>query len=144
MNQNLEGTEKFLVDVLVKPGNKIFVFIDGDRDISINDCVSLSKHIEGAIDRDREDFELNVSSSGLDYPFKMPRQYKKHIGKKISVLTAEGTKTEGTLEEATEEGIKFRADVRGKKAKEGNDNESIFLNYNQIKEAKRVVSFKNS
>ena len=65
----------------------------GDDSVTINDCVELSRHIESNLDRENEDFELNVSSAGLDQPFKVFRQYLKNINKDISVIKTDGQKT---------------------------------------------------
>jgi ribosome maturation factor RimP len=138
----LEGSEVFLVDVLIKPNNKIYIFIDGDRDISIDDCISLSRHVEGSFDRDKEDFELNVSSTGLEMPLKMIRQYKKHLGKKVSILKNDGVKLNGVLDSVEDKGINLIPEVKGKKKKD-DKTESMFISYSEIKETKRMVSFKN-
>ena len=68
INEELKGSDKFLVDILVKRDDKIFVFIDSDTNLTIQDCIDLTKTIEGKLDRDKEDFELMVSSPGLEYP----------------------------------------------------------------------------
>jgi len=139
--EKLDGTGMFVVDVLAKPSNKIYVFIDGDSGVTISDCIELSRHIEGRLDRDKEDFELNVSSSGVDQPLKIPRQYKKHIGKKISVLTQDGKKQEGELLNVLDNGISFMPGVKGKKKKK-EKTEPVFVSFEDIKETKRLVSFK--
>ena len=77
----LEGSDKFLVSMKITPDNRIFVDIDGDNGINIDDCIELSRTIENQLDRDEEDFELNVSSAGADAPLKMPRQYRRQIGR---------------------------------------------------------------
>ena len=139
--EKLDSTGIFVVDVLVKSSGKIYVFIDGDEGVTISDCIDLSRHIEGRLDRDKEDFELNVSSSGVDQPLKMPRQYNKHIGKKISVLTWDGEKQEGELVDVLDNGISFRPDIIGKK-KKNEKTEPVFVSFEDIKETKRLVSFK--
>mgnify|MGYP001055342434 FL=1 len=139
--EKLDPTGIFVVDVLVKPSGKIYVFIDGDEGVTISDCIDLSRYIEGRLDRDKEDFELNVSSSGVDQPLKMPRQYNKHIGKKISVLTRDGQKQEGELLDVLDNGISFRPDIKGKK-KKNEKTEPVFVSFEDIKETKRLVSFK--
>ena len=69
--------EVFVGAILVKPNNTIHVFIDSDTSVSIDDCVKVSKYVEKHLDRDEEDFELNVSSFGLDQALILPRQYIK-------------------------------------------------------------------
>ena len=90
VNENLEGSELFLVDVKIRPGNNISVFIDSDTNVSIGDCAALSRFIESKLDRETEDFELEVSSAGLDEPIKLHRQYLKHIGSDLKITTLDG------------------------------------------------------
>jgi ribosome maturation factor RimP len=137
----LEGSSRYLVEVKVKPGNKILVFIDGDSDVSIDDCVGLSRHIEQNIDRDLEDYELNVSSSGLDQPLRLKRQYERHKGKKITVLDNNGIKKSGILVDITNEGITFR-EMKTIKKRRVIDKKTIFIPFAEIKETKLIISFK--
>src|SRR5437899_1979155 len=74
-----EGTN-FIVYIIVKAGNNIFILIDNDSGVSIKDCVEMSRHVESGLNREIEDFELHVSSPGLEKPFKTLRQYQKYIG----------------------------------------------------------------
>jgi ribosome maturation factor RimP len=134
----------FIVDIAIKPGNKITVLLDNDNGVSIKDCVEMSRHIESNLDREKDDFELNVMSPGLTEPFKILRQYQKNIGKQIDVITKEGKKLNGKLLFATEEGIELESKVKekvdGKKGKQLIIN-NIKLTFNQIKETKIVISF---
>lgn len=98
-NQKIEGTSLFLVDVKVKSGNKIEVFVDGDNGIGINDCVAISRHIEGSLDREKEDFSLEVSSPDATKPLKLGRQYLKHIGREFDIELNDGNKYTGKLTE---------------------------------------------
>jgi len=138
-----EGTN-FIVDISVKPGNKITVLLDNDKGVSIADCVAMSRHIEFNLDREKDDFELNVMSPGLSEPFKILRQYQKNIGKYVDVITKENKKLTGKILTATEEGIlletKSKEKVEGKKGKQEIIN-NIQLTFNQIKETKVVILF---
>jgi ribosome maturation factor RimP len=102
--EKIEGTELFLIDVKVLPGNKIEVFVDGDKGLAIKDCMEISRHIEKNLDREKEDFSLEVSSPGATVPLKMGRQYIKHLGRDLEVLLNNGEKIEGKLTEANAEG----------------------------------------
>ncbi len=134
----LKGTDKFLVDVKVNAGNKIAVILDSDSVISIDDCIEVSRFIESSLDREVEDFELNVSSSGLDHPLKLKRQYKKYTNKEISVLTVEGEKYKGILKGILEDKIQLCiAANKKKKTKELN----IEILFSEIKETKAIISF---
>ena len=44
--EKLVKSTNFLVDISVKPGNKITVLLDNDKGVSIADCVDMSRHIE--------------------------------------------------------------------------------------------------
>lgn len=99
-DEKLNGTSMFLVDIKVLPGNRIEVYIDGDNGVAIKDCVELSRHIEKNLDREAEDFSLEVSSPGATVPLKLGRQYLKHIGRDFEVTLNNGEKVEGTLVEA--------------------------------------------
>ena len=138
-----EGTN-FIVDISVKPGNKIIVLLDNDKGVSIADCVAMSRHIESNLDREKDDFELNVMSPGLSEPFKILRQYQKNIDKYVDVVTKENKKLTGKLLSATEDGIlletKSKERVEGKKGKQEIIN-NIQLTFNQIKETKVVILF---
>jgi ribosome maturation factor RimP len=138
-----EGSN-FIVNVAVKPGNNIFILIDNDNGLPIKDCVEMSRYVESALDREIEDFELHVSSPGLDRPLKTVRQYQKYIGKEVSVTTRDNKKLSGKLISAGDKGIeletKTKEAVAGKKGKQLIIN-NINLTYNQIKETKIVISF---
>ena len=136
----LDGTDKFLVDLHVSKDNRINVSIDGDNGITIDDCIELSRYIESHLNRDEEDFELNVASAGLDSPLKMIRQYKKNIGRTLKVETCEGIVCEGELLEADDEKIMLKLELTKKQKKEGVSDifETQYLN---IKTAKIVVKF---
>ncbi len=81
----LEGTDKFLLSAQVSKTNVIDIFIDGDTAVTIQDCVALTKAFEEKFDRDVEDYELRVSSAGVDKEFKFVRQLPKFTGKEIEI-----------------------------------------------------------
>ena len=85
LNKTLAGTDIFVVDVLVRPGNKIYIYIDSPGNVSIDDCVSVNRMFNEHFDRETEDYALEVSSPGLTSPFKVPQQYLKNIGKRIKI-----------------------------------------------------------
>ena len=92
----------FLVDVDVTPDNRIVVEIDQAEGVWIDDCVDLSRFIESELDRDVEDYELEVGSAGIGQPFKVLQQYINHIGQEVEVLPKSGAKIKGILTEADE------------------------------------------
>ena len=146
----VEGTPGFVVDVKVAAGNVIRISLDNDNSTSIENCMALSRHIEGSFDREEEDFSLDVGSPGLDQPLKVLRQYKKLIGKEIVVLPKEGKKIEGELVSILEEGgdisglvLKTREKKRieGRKAKQWVE-EEIPFNVCDLEWTKVKISFK--
>ncbi len=103
--KHLNGSDIYLVDVIVNPGNLIIIEIDKDNGVNIDDCVAMSRFIESQLDRDAEDFELEVGSASISQPFKILRQYQKNIGNNVEVLTKDGKKLYGILNNADESGI---------------------------------------
>lgn len=101
----LEGKDYFLTDLNITPDNRIVVEIDHEEGVWIEDCVALSRFIEGHFDRDEEDFELEVGSAGIGQPFKVFRQYEIHQGDDVEVLTTGGQKLVGALAEVSTDGI---------------------------------------
>ena len=97
VDERLDGTDLFVVDVKVKPGNIIEVFVDSDSSVNIDQCVEISRHIEGRLDRDVEDFELSVYSYGLSGALKLPRQFAKYLEKDVEVKTKEQGRIQGKL-----------------------------------------------
>jgi ribosome maturation factor RimP len=137
VNKALEDTDKFLVDILVSSTNVVDVFVDGDKGISIQQCVEISRVIENQFDRDIEDFELRVSSPGLHKPFKMIRQYKKYLDREIEVINKDGKKYQGFLKSLSETGFELERKI-GKKKKEKVLETWLF---SDIKEARPFIGF---
>ena len=105
VNKKIVGTDLFIGEIKVKSGNIIYVFLDGDSGITIEQCADISRYIEHNLDRMKEDFELHVSSYGIGQPLKFFRQYKNAIGKTLSVVTKEEIKYVGKLLHVDEEKI---------------------------------------
>ncbi|MEW5845951.1 MAG: ribosome assembly cofactor RimP [Bacteroidota bacterium] len=144
-NPLLEKENLFLVDVSVGTDNKVVVTIDGYKGVSIDSCVSISRGIEAALDRDKEDFELEVTSAGLGQPLRIPRQYIKNIGQELEVVLKTGEKVKGILNSANENS--FTLSVSKKVTVEGSKKkkelvEPLQLTYQQAKSAKVVLKFK--
>lgn len=143
VNQNLEGTDKFLVDVNVTSDSRIYVYLDSDEDLTVSDCIQVSRYIESNLDRDNEDFELLVSSSGLDRGFKVKRQYIKNIGREVQVILESGEKKAGILIAVDDNEIELEVlppDNKKKKTTVVTGNIKLLLK--DIKETKAVISFK--
>jgi ribosome maturation factor RimP len=145
VNEHLAGTDKFLVDLRVSPSNKIEIYIDGMKGVSIKDCVSLSRHVEGSLDREAEDFELDVSSPGAEEPFQVREQYEKNKGRKVKIITTDGAEYTGILQ-----GIKGNdvvVETTGKKPSPTGKGkilvtEQLNLELDKVKQARVILSFK--
>ncbi|PWL39310.1 ribosome assembly cofactor RimP [Flagellimonas aquimarina] len=99
-----ENPSLFLIDFTIGGDNTIRVVLDGDNGINLQDCMDVSRAIEHNLDREEEDFSLEVTSAGATSPLEIPRQYKKNIGRKLMVRTGE-EELEGNLTNATEDSI---------------------------------------
>ena len=111
----------------------------------IEDCVELSRFIESHLDREEEDFELEVGSAGIGQPFKVLKQYEIHQGECVEVLTTEGKKLQGTLGDVTPEGfsLTFEEKVREEGAKRPKLVErTVHFSFDQVKQTKYVIDFK--
>ena len=135
----LAGKDIFVVSVKVDNNNKILVNIDTPEGISIDECVRVSRELEEKLDRDREDFALEVSSPGLDSPFRVIEQYQKNVGKKISLVKTDGERLEGILRKTDENGIELEM-TRGKKG-QPKDPELLELSFTEIKSARASIQF---
>lgn len=143
--QGLEGSECFLLDLKVSPQGRIDVLIDSLKSVNIQDCVKLSRFIESSLDREKEDFELNVSSYGADAPFKVFKHYEKNIGRNVEVETLDGEKEQGKLIEAHEPFFSIEQEKRVPKTiGKGKTTVKEIKQYNveQIKKTKVILSFK--
>jgi ribosome maturation factor RimP len=141
----LSKTDYYLVDLQIKPDNSILIEIDAFEGVSLDFCIEVSKYVESNLDREKEDFELQVSSAGLTEPFKVLKQYEKNIGNEVEVLTKTGIKTSGILTEVTE--TTFVVEVEKKALLPGSKRkttviEPITFNYNEIKYTKYIIRFK--
>jgi len=112
VNEWLEGKEYFLVDVAISPDDEIVVEIDHADGVWIEDCVELSRYIESKLNRDEEDFGLEVGSAGIGQPFKVHQQYVNHIGKEVEVLAGDGRKYRGELADVTDDTFTVAVDEK--------------------------------
>ena len=144
-NEWLQGKEYFLVEANVDNQNKSTVEIDHKDGVWIEDCCELSKFIEEHLDRDVEDFELEVGSAGIGQPFKVLQQYKNAIGYDVELMTSDGKKMEGEMKEASESGftvvVTEKQKVEGKKRPVMVDVEKTF-SYDDVKWVKSIIDFK--
>jgi len=136
----VRNTDVFIVSVKVSSANRITVLADKKSGITIDECVALHRHIEMNLNRDEEDFELQVSSPGLDMPFLVIEQYYKNEGKKVEVTDIEGTKYSGTLKNVTSGGFELEAQVKVKGQQK--ENREISFNFDQVKSTRVILTIK--
>lgn len=143
INRLLADTEDiFLVSVRIKPTNNIKIFLDADSGLSIEKCVKINRALYKRMEEEGwypdGNFSLEVSSPGLEEPFKMFRQYKKNIGRKVEVVLKDETKKEGKLLEATEQAITIEYT-------EGKNKKAVTLTkeipFDEIKQTTVIISF---
>ena len=136
----LKGTGMFLVAVKVSSANRITILADKNEGITIDECVAIHRHIENNLDRDKEDFELQVSSPGLDLPFGVIEQYYKNEGRKVEVIDNEGSRLIGALKNVTTGGFELETEVKIKgKTKELKD---VSFNFDQVKTTRVILTIK--
>jgi ribosome maturation factor RimP len=143
VEQFIENENIFLVDVNVKgnPGNqKIQVFIDGDQYVDVEACSNISRKLSAELE-ERDIIEgryvVEVSSPGADKPLKLFRQYKKHVGRELEVVTKENRKYQGRLLETGDNEIELSISS-GKVRKEINS-ETLKLSFEEIDNSKVVI-----
>lgn len=143
-NEHLKGTSLFVTGIKIGSDNTIRVFIDGDNGVSIDDCVGLSRSIESRLDRNKEDFALDVSSHGAATPLVMPRQYPRHIGRTFEIRLQDGSKAEGIMTACDNNGLTIEYSVRENKPI-GKGKITVLkqqtINYNDIKESKIKLKY---
>jgi ribosome maturation factor RimP len=144
VREAVRDTETFIVEVKMTSDNKIFVYADTPNGMPIEECARISKFIEAAHDRDVEDYELQVSSAGIDQPFKVVEQYKKHIDKDVRVVLKDGSTFDGVITEV-EDGtilLKWKESIKvpGKKKKEIKE-EIEKIKIDDIASAKAIINF---
>ena len=144
LNQGLsEKPSVFLIDLTITESMKIIVTLDGDQGVTLQDCIDISRAIEQNLDREEQDFSLEVASAGVSTPLKLVRQYKKNIGRVLKVKTATDT-IEAVLSEANEEFITLTWTAREpKKIGKGKETveKKLALPYSEIKEAIVTITF---
>ncbi|MDR2131429.1 MAG: ribosome assembly cofactor RimP [Odoribacteraceae bacterium] len=131
----------FLVDVTASTDNVIEVYIDSMRGVSVKECMTVNRALEAQLDRESTDFSLTVYSAGIGFPFKVPQQYEKNVGKSVVVKLSDGQKIEGTLLAHSASGITIAHEEKGPAAKK---RERITVEkeipFTDIKEVRDVVT----
>jgi len=141
IEERIEGTDIFIVDVDISAGNKISITVDADSGLTIEKCMSVSRNVEHNLDREEEDFSLEVTSFGLSNPFQLPRQFQKYIGKKVEVIGHDMKKLEGKLLSFDEKGLELELELTKKQIK-AKVEPIMNISFDDIKETKAAISFK--
>jgi len=127
----IKGTGLFLVSVKVSNANRIIVLGDKNEGITIDECAAIHRHIENGLNRETEDFELQVSSPGLDAPFTVIEQFYKNDGRKVEVTDNEGSKYIGNLKNVTKGGFELETKLK-----------LLSFNFEQIKSTRVILTIK--
>ena len=144
--KRLNETAYFLVDVKVGSDNRISIEIDSQQGITIEDCAKISREVESSLDRDSENFELEVSSPGLTQPFKVLEQYLKNCGRQVEIVKTDGQKINGLLQHADAEGIVLDVATKIREAGQKRSKtvmQTATLKFSEIKATKLVLTFKS-
>ena len=134
----------YLVDLKISAGDDVTVILDGDEGLSLQDCLDASRAIEFNLDREEHDFSLQVMSPGLSEPLKLPRQFKKNMGREIEVLLNSDEKIQGEVVAVDDEKVTIvlryrRPKLIGKGKEDVVENKEI--PYTDIKKALVVIKF---
>lgn len=144
LNQGLsEKPSVFLIDLTITDAMKIIVTLDGDQGVTLQDCIDINRAIENNLDREEQDFSIEVASAGVSTPLKLVRQYKKNKGRTVKVKTATEV-IEAVLADANEEFITLTWSAREpKKIGKGKETveKKLELPYSEIKEAIVTITF---
>ena len=139
----LEKPSVFLIDLTITDSFKIIVTLDGDNGVALQDCIDISRVIENNLDREEQDFSLEVASVGVGSTLKFVRQYKKNVGRTLIVKLSDET-IEAELVEANDNFIILSWKAREPK-KVGKGKETVQkrqeIPYTEIKEAIVTVTF---
>lgn len=138
-----ERPSLFLIDLTITDAFKVIVTLDDDNGVVLQDCIDVSRAVESNLDREEQDFSLEVASVGVGSPLKLVRQYKKNIGRTL-IVTTNTEKIEAELVDANEDFIilswKAREPKKIGKGKETVQKEQQ-IPYTEIKEAVVTVTF---
>jgi ribosome maturation factor RimP len=139
-----ERNDLFLINLKIAPDNKISVIIDGDKGVTVEDCMFISRAIEHNLDREEDDFSLEVTSAGATSPLTEKRQYEKNIGRTLQVKSKEQKKIEATLTEVDDEYITLEWKAREPKPVGKGKiivDKQAKIAYDDILEAKVIIKF---
>jgi ribosome maturation factor RimP len=142
--EHIQGSGLFLVAVRISATGKITVLVDRKERVTIEECAELSRFLDSNLDRNIEDYELQVSSPGVEMPFLVIEQYYKNEGQAIEVVATDGRKYKGILKNVTDGGFELETGGKEKSGSKGKPVEikDISFNFEQVKSAHEIVTFK--
>lgn len=145
VDAKLEGTSHFLTEVDVTATGKIYVYIDSFEKFGIDDCVTVNRALRKEFGEALDEYDLTVSSAGMDRAFRHMKQYHKNLDREVAVVLEDGQKLEGLLTRVTDEGIELlevpKVPKKGMVSKKKTEPKTHAINFSQIKETKRVITF---
>lgn len=142
VNAAIEDTNLFVVSLSVGGSNAINIVIDGDDGVGIDDCKKVSRGVEGAFDREEEDFSLDVKSAGVGVPFVMPRQFKKYLNRPIEIVMNDGKQMNGIMLSFNETELEVEPRIDPGKGRKVKVLDPVVLNLSDIRETKSAITFK--
>lgn len=146
VEQAIAGTDLFIVDVQVNPGQSVLVDIDAPHTLDIDTLSEITRKIEENLPQDElGEYDLEVGSAGLTAPFKVPGQWQKNVGNEIELLTTDGRKLEAVLTAAAPE--TFTISYKAKEKAPGEKRPKLVekteeLPYSAVKKANYLLRFK--
>jgi len=137
---HISGTGIFLVDVRLSSTGRITILIDRPEGVKIEDCASMSRYISSELGEEGGEYDLNVSSPGLDMPLLVTEQFLKNEGRMVDVVTNEGDREKGLLINVTKGGFDLKVDTKQK----NREVVTVVRSYNfeDVKSVKVIISFK--
>ncbi|HPC98232.1 MAG TPA: hypothetical protein P5257_05145 [Bacteroidales bacterium] len=144
VREYIKGTGIFLVEVKVSRNNDITVFADTLKGITVDECAGLNMFLENNLDREEEDFSLQVSSPGIGHPFRVKEQYYKSEGRTVAVTLKNGLKHEGILRNVSEDGffLDTGAQKKGKNKSVKSEGGILKIDFSDIKTAKEIIIYR--
>lgn len=143
LEKKLEEMNLFLVELHISADNVITVFADGMENISVEQCTAIARYLRSELGEAADDFEITASSPGLDKPFRHINQYLKNVGKSVEIVTLEGSKIEGKINQVTVDEIVLRTykkkNTKNKTLKPQLSEQLVTVNMNNIKQTKKLI-----
>ena len=143
LNKKLEELNLFLVELNISADHSITVYADGMENISVGQCTEIARYLRGELGEAADEYEMTVSSPGIDRPFVNMNQYLKNIGKSVEVVTVEGNKLEGKIDKASESEIVLnlykKRNPKNKSLKPTLSDQLVSVNMKDIKQTKKLI-----